>query len=200
MNLYEKPQYEKDVDEFVEADKAYTELEGRLTSGSILREIFSDGTHIDRAIEEYKLVLEEMRKMLDDRNTKLRTAKNSLRSAVQLGPLQWRGPDGKATTLAYGPFTASSFTKRSIDPQTLLELAKVRGFENEVLGLRGIDKDGKEYTLVETRTEVDYSGIITWLKQRKLDDVIEGAYDEKEGTPTVKGPKPLAFLGEKKDE
>lgn len=197
---YVKPQFEVSIDEFVDADKRYQEIEERFMSGSILRELLVPGTPPDQIIEEFKLVIEEMKKLLEDRNSKLSEAKNNFRSTVQLGPSQWRGPDGKPTTATYGPFSVSSFTKRSLDASTLLELAKSKGFTPDLLGLKTINKDGVEVPLVRTKVEVDYEGVLTWLKQRGLSDVIEGAYDEKEGTPMVKGPKPLAFLGEKKKD
>lgn len=195
-----KTEYEKAIDEFVEADKKYSELEELFMSGLILRQLVVPGKPIERLVEEFKLVVEEMKKVLEDRNSKLMTAKNALRSVVQLGTSQWRGPDGKPTTVTYGPFTVSSFTKRSIDATTLLELAKSRGFVDDLMALKGVDKDGREYKLVESRPVVDYEGVMQWLKLHGHTDVIEGAYDEREGTPTVKGPKPLAFIGEKKKD
>lgn len=197
---YQKPEFETYIDEFVEADKKYSEIEDQFMTGNILRQLLIPGVPADRIIEEFKLVIEEMKKLLEDRNSKLLAAKNAFRATVQLGPSQWRGPDGKPTTASYGPFLVSSVTKRSLDAQTLLELAKTKGFTPELLALKTINKDGLEVPLVKTKVEVDYEGVISWLKQRGLSDVIEGAYDEREGTPMVKGPKPLAFLGEKKKE
>jgi hypothetical protein len=195
-----KTEYEKAVDEFVEADKKYAELEEQFMSGLILKELVVPGVPVERLIEEFKLVLEELKKLLEDRNSKLLSAKNAMRAAVQLGVSQWRGPDGKPTTLTYGPFTASSFTRRSIDASTLLELAKKKGFFDEMMALKGVSKDGRECHLVRHEPVVDYEGIMQWLKLHGHTDVIEGVYDEREGTPTVKGPKPLAFFGEKKKD
>jgi hypothetical protein len=48
--------------------------------------------------------------------------------------------------------------------------------------------------------DIDYMGVLAWLRANELNDVVEGAYDEKESTPQVKGPKVLAFLGESKDK
>jgi hypothetical protein len=195
-----KPEYEKAVDDFVEADRKYAELEERFMSGLILKELIVPDVPVERIIEEFKLVLEELKRLLEDRNSKLLTAKNAMRSAVQLGSSQWRGPDGKPTTLTYGPFTVSSFTRRSIDASTLIELAKRKGFFDEMMALKGVSKDGREYHLVRNEFVVDYDGIMQWLKLHGHTDVIEGVYDEKEGTPTVKGPKPIAFFGEKKKD
>lgn len=195
-----KPEYEKAIDEFMEADKKYTELEEHFMSGNILRELIAPGKTVERTIEEFKLVLEEMKKMLEDRNTKLLNAKNTLRAVVQLGTSQWRGPEGKPTTVVYGPFTVSSVTRRRLEPSTLLELAKQRGFDVELDALKGIDKNGAEYPLVKRKVEVDYENVLAWLKLHGHLDVIEGAYDEQEGTPMVKGPKSVSFFGEKKKD
>lgn len=197
---YVKPTFEVAIDEYVEADKRYLEIEEQFMSGNIIRELLIPGVPPDRIVDEFRLVIEEMKKLLEDRNSKLMTAKNAFRSTVQLGPSQWRGPDGKPTSATYGPFTVSSFTKRSLDPQTLMTLAEERGFTTELRALKTINKEGVEVPLVKTKVEVDYEGVLTWLKQRGLSDVIEGAYDEKEGTPMVKGPKQLAFFGEKKKD
>lgn len=197
---YVKPPFEVAIDEFVEADKRYQEIEEQFMTGNILRELLVPGTPPERIIEEFRLVIEEMKKLLEDRNSKLMTAKNAFRATVQLGPSQWRGPDGKPTTASYGPFMVSSVTRRSLDPQTLLTLAKERGFVPDLMALKTINKEGQEVSLVKTAVAVDYEGVLSWLKQRGLTDVIEGAYDEKEGTPMVKGPKQLAFFGEKKKD
>lgn len=195
-----KTEYEVAIDEFVDADKKYAEIEDHFMSGLILRELVIPGVPVEQVIEQFKLVLDEMKRLLEDRNSKLQTAKNAFRQVVTLGPSQWRGPDGPPTSMTYGPFTVSSFTKRSLDSSTLIELAMQRGFLDDLSSLKGISNDGKEYKLVQTKVDVDYKGVVAWLKQKGMTDVIEGAYDEKEGTPTVKGPKPIAFLGEKKKE
>jgi hypothetical protein len=196
----DKPEYQKAIDEFVEVDKQYAELEELFMSGHILRDILVTKPPMDQAVEEFKLVIEEMKKLLEERNTKLTAAKNALRSVVQLGPSQWRGPDGSTTTMSYGPFVVSSVTRRFLDAKSLVALARERGFEQELMGLKSIDKDGREYTLVRTNVEAEYEGIVRWLKMRGMSDVLDGTYDEREGTPQVKGPKKVAFFGEKKDD
>ena len=63
-----------------------------------------------------------------------------------------------------------------------------------------VNKEGKEVPLVKQEWDIDYDGVMNWLRASKLDDVITGAYDEKESTPQVKGPKEVAFLGDKKKD
>ena len=60
--------------------------------------------------------------------------------------------------------------------------------------LQGMDKTGAVVHMVEPVYTVNYEGVTTWLKQRGLGDVLEESYEEKESTPSVKGPKKLAFL------
>jgi hypothetical protein len=60
------------------------------------------------------------------------------------------------------------------------------------------DKDGQEKPILKQEWNIDYEATLQWLKGNKLDKVIESAYDEKEKTPQVKGPKAIVFLGEGK--
>lgn len=195
-----KPEYETAIDEFMEADQKYSDLEKHFMSGLVLRQLYVPGGDVEELIVNFQAVLAELKSLLEDRNAKLQNAKNAIRSVVQLGPSQWRGPDGSPTTLTYGPFSVSSFTMRSLDSETLLALAKSKGFEPQLMALKGISKTGESVPLVQTKVDVDYQGVYQWLKTHGHEDVIEGAYDEKERTPMVKGPKPVAFFGEKKKE
>jgi len=204
---YEKPEYEKLVDDYIEADKQYTAIEEQFMDGTLLRDILGPsepgalpGIPTERIVDEFKIALEEMKKLLEDRNTKLSLAKNALRAAVQLGPSQFRGPAGKPSIMSYGPFSVSSVTRRGLNPQALMEMAAKRGFLEKLSSLKTFDKDGKEYPLVKTTTSVDYEGVVSWMKQNGMGDLVEQAYEEKDVTPAVKGPKKLAFLGEKKEE
>ena len=197
---YEKPEFEKLADEFIEADKRYLAVEEQFLNGNILKEILTPGVSSERAVDEFKMVVEEMKKLLEDRNTKLTMAKNALRSAVQLGETQFRGPDGKPSVLSYGPFSVSSVTRRTLDAPTLLEQAAKKGFLKELTELQTVDKAGHSVHLLKQQYLVNYEGIVTWLKQRGLNEVVAASYEEADGTPMVKGPKKLAFLGEKKDE
>lgn len=197
---YEKPEFERLADEFIEADTKYLAIEENFMNGNILRQILVPGVDPEKTVEEFKMIVEEMKNLLEDRNSKLMLAKNALRAAVQMSENQFRGPDGKASTLNYGPFSVSSVTRRNINPDALLSEAAKRGFLQELMALRGMDKTGATVPLIEPKYAVSYEGVMTWLKQRGLTDVASSIYEEKDGTPMVKGPKKLAFLGEKKEE
>lgn len=197
---YEKPEFEKLVDEFMEADKRYTAVEEQFMNGNILKEILVPGISPERVVEEFKMVIDEMKALLEDRNSKLTMAKNALRSSVQMSESQFRGPDGKPSVVNYGPFSVSSVTRRKLDPETLLEQATKRGFLGELTALRIPSKDGSMVPLVKQEYSINYEAVTTWLTQRGLSEVIAASYEEADGTPMVKGPKKLAFLGEKKDD
>lgn len=189
--MSERKDYETAVELFQEADKKFKALEESFLGGDWLPEELR---------QQFVTLREQVRSSLEDRNAKLTAAKNALRQAVVLGPTQWRGPDGKPSVVSFGPFNCSSVTGRNFDSKSLLEGAQKHGLLERLLELKSIDKDGKEYKLVQQSWDIDYDGVKNWLKAHKLDDVLEGAYDEREKTPTVKGPKPLAFLGEEKGE
>lgn len=87
-----------------------------------------------------------------------------------------------------------------MDHSTLFELSKQRGLFERLLDLKSIDKDGKEYHLVQQKWEVDYDKVLSWLRANKMDDVALAAYDEKEGTAKVSGPKEIYYLGDKKKD
>jgi hypothetical protein len=198
--VYEKPEFERLVDEYLEADQLYLAVEEQFMSGNLLKEILGPGVSVERAIDEFKTVIEEMKNLLEDRNSKLTLAKNSLRAAVQLSETQYRGPEGKPNTLTYGPFVVSSVTRRGLNAEKLMDSAGRAGCLQELMALSTMDKSGNAMKLIEQRYAVDYTGVVGWLKQRKLDSVVADAYEEKDGTPMVKGPKKLAFLGEKKED
>jgi len=185
--MSEKKEYELAVEAFQTADKEYQAIQEKFLNGDWLPE------HVRG---QFVTLIEQIRSSLEDRNAKLTAAKNAMRQAVVLGPSQWRGHDGKTTVVSSGPFNCNSTTKRTFDPKSLLDGVQRHGLLESLLELKGIDKEGKEYRLVQQVWEVDYEPVKNWLAANKLTDVLDGAYDEKEGTPTVKGPKPLAFLGE----
>ena len=189
--MTEKKEYELAVEAFQEAEKKYEELEDRFLNGDWLPQNLK---------ADFLTLREQVRSSLEDRNAKLTAAKNALRQAVVLGPTQWRGPDGKPTVVSSGPFNCNSTTKRNFDAKSLLDGVQKHGLLERLLELKGRDKEGKEYNLVQQVWEIDYEPVKHWLSANKLTDVLDGAYDEKEGTPTVKGPKTLAFLGEEKGQ
>lgn len=192
-----KPDYQVAVEEFEAADREYKELERKLSEGEIIDEIL---THQNPAIvkREFRAFLNALKAALEERNAKLKNAGDLLRQAVALAETQWRGPEGKPTRLTQGGFEVSSVTHRGFDPQSLMDGCRRHGLLERLMELTTVDKDGKTVHLVEQVWDVDYSGVYEWLKSHNLRDVIDGAYDEKEKSPMVKGPKAIAYLGDKK--
>jgi hypothetical protein len=193
----EKPDHELAIDAFLAADAAYADLEKYITEGFAIRDIVAScgGDH-DKAAREWCTLWARLASTLEDRNAKRKSAVDSLRQAVVLTESQWKGPDGKPVSLQYDKFTVTSKTKRSFHSQDLLNGVQKRGLLESLLALKGIDKDGKQYSLVEQFWKIDFDGVKNWLTANKLDDVLQGAYDEKDDTPAVTGPKELTFLGE----
>jgi hypothetical protein len=187
------------VQEFAQADQAYKELEDFFTSGRFINDMYSTSRGDPSVMQrEFVTLLERLKTALEERNTKLATVKQTLRDLVAFPPNQWRGEGGRADVKNVGPFSVSSVTHRAFDAETLLRGVRKHGLEETLRSLTGYDtKSGREYHLVEQKWEVDYDGVKNWLKQNNLSDVLETAYEEREGTPRVSGPKPLAFLGEK---
>src|SRR5258708_1221628 len=202
----ERKDYEIAADIYREAEKKYREMEQKFMDGSIIESILPNDyfmlgieIFIAHLIENYKSAIEYLKYLRDERNTKLTDAKNALRSAVQLNETQWRGIDGKPTILKYGDFQVASVTRRKLDPDSLLGLAKDKGILDKLLSLKGINKEGREYNLVKQEWDIDYEAVKAWLEQNNLTDILNAAYDESETTPQVKGPKLVAFLGENKE-
>ncbi|TXH08004.1 MAG: hypothetical protein E6R04_11730 [Spirochaetes bacterium] len=200
-----KLDHEKAVDEFLEIDQKYTTLESQFMSGELLSRVMGGIGSIppdaaESVVEQFKAMIEEFKNLLDERNTRLQNAKNALRQAVHLAPSQWRGRDGKSSVLNYGSFSVSSVTRRWLDGETLKMNATSKGIYDDLKKLKGFDKDGKEYNLIQEKIEVDYESVVKWLVDHGHVDLVESAYDEREVTAQVKGPKPLAFFGEKKGD
>lgn len=204
-----KLEYEKAIDEFLEADKQYQVLEEQFMSGDLFSQMLENSSDFsaflspeykENLVSQFRAMVEEFKNLLDTRNTKLQTAKNALRAAVSTSNNQWRGRDGTASTIEYGPFTVSSVTKRWLDGKTLKELATEKGIYRDLLNLKGLDKNGHSYPLVEEVVEVEYDLVSKWLIDHGHQEIVEASYDEKDSTPQVKGPKALAFFGEKKGD
>jgi hypothetical protein len=187
--------YEQAVRAFEEADKVYKDLLTRFEDGSIILEVW-DAASAEKTYSRYIAATTDLERRREDRNAKQQAASNALRAACLIPDTEWRGPEAKSAIIKCGPFTASSVTKRTFHIDTLFEHCKKKGVLERLLGLKGIGKDGQEYNFVRQTWQIDYDGVKTWLKQNGLDDVVTAAYDEKESTPQVKGPKPVATLGE----
>lgn len=197
----QKKDFEIAVDDFEEADKKYRQMEEYFLNGDFLPELFEvSAGDPEKMKENFTHLRESIKSALEERNAKLSTAQAAMRSLVVANPTQWRGPDGKATTIKYGPFMVMSKTSRGFDGKTLLKLAQQHGFLDDLMKLEGVDDNGNKFKLIDTQVKVNYQHVLTWLQERNLFDVIDGAYDEHEMTPSVQGAKPLSFLGEKKDK
>lgn len=203
----DKTDYELASDSYREAEAKYRAMEQKFMDGTIVEDIWPQESMLYKSsdmmrselIENYKAAIEYLKYLRDERNTKLTDAKNALRLAVQLNETQWRGIDGKPTILSYGEFHVASVTRRRLDSDSLLSLAKEKGILDKLLSLRGINKEGREYSLVKQEWNIDYEGVKRWLEQNNMIDILIASYDETESTPQVKGPKLAAFLGENKE-
>lgn len=194
-------EYEKAVSEFISADEEYQGLKKYMEDGEFLKDIL-DGSqgNFPAAKEMWDQVWKKLDDLNEDRNAKLKTAKDTLRRAVQLSPQTVRGPEGRPTVLTYGPFVVSSVTHRGIDPEKLLALCDAEGLGQEVRDIAYSDKSGATKKAVAVECTVHYETAISWLKARGLTRIVEASYVEYEKTPTVKGPKETAMLGEHKKD
>lgn len=191
-----RPQHETAIDEFVQADVAYQTFQESLLNGDLVAQVATTSRTADELRYQWVEAVNHLRSLLEDRNAKAASAASLLRSAVQLAPTQWRGANGKATKLAYGPFEASSKTSRSFNPETLIDQARKKGILERLLQITAPDKNGAQKPIVRQTWEVNYAETLKWLASNKHDDIVLSAYEEAEGTPAVQGAKSLAFLGE----
>jgi hypothetical protein len=189
---------------FDAADKAYKTYEELITSGNVMYALMQNRIEAltpEKAAMEFRMILEKTKELLEDRNAKLKAAKDALRQEVVLSPTQWRGPDGSPTVKEQGDFSATSVTSRSFDADSLfMMLKKHEGKYEELMARTKLNEDGKRIPLIKQEWDIQYKDVLSYLKANALQDVLDGSYDEKEKTPQVKGPKELAFLGEKKDK
>lgn len=194
-------EHEKAVTEFSAADEEYQGLKKYMEGGEFLKDILEGSQgNFPAAKEMWDQVWKKLDELNEDRNAKLKTAKDTLRRAVQLSPQVVRGPEGRPTVLTCGPFTVSSVTHRGLDPDRLLSLCDQEGVGQEVRDIAYSDKSGATRKAVEVECSVHYETAISWLKARGLTRIVEAAYVEYEKTPTVKGPKETAMLGEYKKD
>jgi hypothetical protein len=196
-----KQPHEEAIDEYEDADKAYNELETRITSGDVAAEIAVQcAGRPDDARDAWNTVWTQLRNLLDDRNAKYSNAANLLRQAVMPDLSQgqkWRGTEGRAETVAYGKLRVSTRTKRTFVGDELIKLAERKGILDQLEQLTYIDdKSGAPLPMVKTEVSVQYRPMLQWLRDHGHDDIINGAYEEEEMTPAVEGAKPIAFLGQ----
>lgn len=196
-----KKDYETAVDAFVVAEQVWKAAEEYVSSGRFISDVLVNSQgNPSKAVDEWRRIWDDLRLKQEDYNAKRKSAADALRQAVVLTPNQWRGPEGDPTMITYGGFKVSSVTKRGFNAESLFELSRKHGLLDRLLALKTVNKDGKEVPLVRQEWDIDYDGVLNWLRANKLDDVVTGAYDEKESTPQVKGPKEVYFLGDKKKD
>lgn len=191
--------HELKVEAYLALEKELKEALERFESGDIVVD-FLTAANAEEAKTRFLSYKEYLRSLIERHNVALNEAKNAMRALVQLGPTQWRGPEGKADTARYKSFMVSSVTKRSFDAQQLFNLLTRHGALERYMGLTKTDKDGNVVPLIKQDWDIDYEGVLGQLRADGLDDVIQGAYDEKESTPQAKGPKMLTYLGEPKEK
>lgn len=193
--------HELAVDAFLAAEKAWQDAEEYVSSGRFIADMLVNANgSTGKAMDEWRRIWTDLRLKQEDYNAKRKSAADALRQAVVLTPNQWRGPEGDATMITYGGFKVSSVTKRNFDSEALFTLIRKHNLLDRLLSLKTINKEGKEEALVRQEWDINYDGLLNWLRANKLDDVVEGAYDEKESTPQVKGPKEIYFMGDKKKD
>jgi len=196
-----KKDHEIAVDAFLDAERSWQASEDYVASGKFLSDVIINANgDATKAQKEWAGIWEDLRKRQEDYNAKRKSAADALRQAVVLTPNQWRGPDGDATMFTYGGFKVSSVTKRGFDAEAMFTLIRKHNLLDRLLSLKTLNKDGKEVPIVKQEWDIDYEGVLNWLRANKLDDVVTGAYDEKESTPQVKGPKEIYFMGDKKKD
>lgn len=199
--MAEKKPYEIALEQFEAADTAYQEMQAKFLGGDTILEIVAVSNGPEDIKQNYLHAVQALQEALEERNVRRKNLADALRQAVALAPGKWRGPEGKADELKVGRFTASSVTHRGFDQKSLFDLCQQRGILERLLDVKTIDKKtGKEKPIVEQTWDIDYDGVMRWLKSNRLQEVIDGAYDEAEKTPQVKGPKELYFLGDQKKD
>jgi hypothetical protein len=191
-----KQVYESALDDFIDADTEYRMLEKCILEGEFIPNMAIDGALLR---QQYGQLMKDLRDALEERNARLKNLQDALRQKVTLTDLsKQRGPEGKPTVLNAGPFKATSVTGRWLDPKSLFDGVAKHGLLERLHDLKTLNKEGKEEKLVQQVWDIDYDGVMTWLKANGMIDVIDQAYDEKEKTPQVTGPKALSFLGDEK--
>lgn len=194
----QKAEYETAVDVFWDAESAFRQYEEWFKSGQYIIEAMSHSTDPTYLAQQHQAVWSRLQELLEQRNVSLLEAKSKMREAVTLTTTQWRGPRGKSTKVEYRNFKVESRTGRTFVPQELFRGIQARNLMPRMLALSAFDKENKQYSLVAQQWKIDFPNLLKWLEEQKLDDVINGAYEEAEGTPAVTGPKEVVFLGEVK--
>lgn len=198
-----RPAYEPLIDEFMELDKECQQLVEKFTSGKILFECLPPEGATDlptlmaKMVAQFNSFQEHLKQRIEQRNAKLQEASNAMRGVVMAADTVVRGPDGKSSFVKYGPFEVSSKTSRTFDPEALRAQTQARGLYSRLTELAVINKEtGKSELAFRTEWKISYEPVKNWLREQNLEDVLQAAYEEEEGTPAVTGPKPLGWIGE----
>lgn len=199
--------YEIAVQRFEAADVLYKQHEEYVSSGQAVADMVRAGMLTpDIVQQQWGILWERLKNALEERNARLKEAKDAMRFAVVLTQTQKRGVDGDASTLKVSGFHVSSVTRRGFNAAKLFAFVNSKGKLQELLALVKPNKDGVIEPLVKQEFKFDVQGIANWLSANGMSEALQpvqevgtGAYEEVESTPSVKGPKVLGFLGEKKD-
>jgi|SRR5690606_13436437 len=201
-NAISRPQHENLVDEFMELDKECQEIIEKFTTGRIIYDcVPADGAKsfeelFEKMIVKYMAAQEHAKQLIDKRNAKLQEAGGAMRATVIAAENLIRGPDAKSTTNKYGPFDVSSKTSRGFDWETLQKLVGEAGLLSRLMELSFINKtNGTPEPAVRVETKVNYEAVKNWLRENNMENVLQAAYEEEEGTPAVTGPKPIGWIG-----
>jgi hypothetical protein len=200
--LPQRPAYEVMIDEFMALDRECQELVEKFSSGKILYECMpSDGAKdvkefMDKMVGRFNAFQEYLKAQIEKRNAKLQEASNAMRSAVMAGESFVRGVDGKSTIQKYGPFEVASKTFRSFNPGILLGMVAQLGLQGRLKDHTTIDKNtGEPVPVIQEEIKILFEPVKNWLREQNLENIIQEAYEEEEGTPAVTGPKELGWLG-----
>jgi hypothetical protein len=199
--MADRPVYEVLVDEFVALDTQCQELLTKFEDGKIIYDsIPPEGaaTHaefFEKMMVRYQQNRNHLNDILEKRNAKIQEISTAMRAQVMAGDNVVRGPDGKTASLSCGPFRVESRTYRSFEPTKLQNELQQRGLWGRFQELTTIDKDtGEVKPVMQVETKIEYKPTQNWLREQNLEEVLQNAYEEEEGTPAVTGPKPLAWL------
>jgi len=202
----QRPAYEILIDEFMELDKQCQDLIADFTTGSVIYKSMPNVTEeqgitaaefVKRLAQNFVSFQEYLKQLIEKRNAKLQEAANALRGTVIAAESVVRGPDGKSTFKSYGPFEVSSKTSRTFDPAILIAKLQEMGLYSRLTELTTINKDsGKAENAFRQEWVVMYEPVKNFLREMNLEEILNAAYEEEEGTPAVTGPKPLAWVGD----
>lgn len=198
----ERPAYAPLIDDFMLIDQECQTLIEKFTSGKIIFECIPAegapglGPLIEKMVAKFVGFQNYLKDLIEKRNAKIQEIANAMRAAVMVNEDTVRGPDGKPTMLKYGPFDVSSKTFRSFDQAVLITKVQELGLFGRLMEHTTINKEtGEPEPVVQQEWKILYEPVKNWLREQNLEQVLQEAYEEEEGTPAVTGPKELAWIG-----